>query len=268
MGSAVRGPRHRQRPRRRVHRPRRDVRRRPEGEAAGVLGGHRVVDSGRPGRGNRGRERDRRARSRHVGRSALSGATTPNLKGLVPPVAVESVIVPVLVGVGMEFRCWTHCGRPRPRSAISLSTSALGGASPLLRTRIPRSDIAFREILARIVRDAGPQRSDSAPRCGTTSCAPGADDLWAQMDNGHPDSSSAHAAGRLLVPMSGGERPAGCGCRLLTPMKTSLCGRFAAFWRVRRRKLLFWASENEWNHRPCEGGRRHSYSGMDVWRML
>src|SRR5213083_788033 len=38
----------------------------------------------------------RRTRSRHVGRSVVSGATTPNRNGLAPPVAVVWVIVPVL----------------------------------------------------------------------------------------------------------------------------------------------------------------------------
>src|SRR5258707_15355085 len=38
----------------------------------------------------------RRTRSRQVGRSVVSGATTPNRNGLVPRVAVVSGIVPVL----------------------------------------------------------------------------------------------------------------------------------------------------------------------------
>src|SRR5215510_9610021 len=38
----------------------------------------------------------RRTRSRHVGRSVVSGATTPNRNGLLPPVAVLSAMVRVL----------------------------------------------------------------------------------------------------------------------------------------------------------------------------
>src|SRR4029079_13642539 len=37
-----------------------------------------------------------RTTSRHVGRSVVSGATTPNRNGLAPPVAVVWVIVPIL----------------------------------------------------------------------------------------------------------------------------------------------------------------------------
>src|SRR5215472_4081291 len=64
----------------------------------------------------------RRTRSRHVGRSVVSGATTPNRNSLVPSVAVEWVIVPVLTsgrgGVPVLLRPVlqpvAYCG---PRSA-------------------------------------------------------------------------------------------------------------------------------------------------------
>lgn len=121
----------------------------------------------------------RRTRSRHVGRSVVSVATTPNRNSLVPPVTVEPVIVPVLIGSrdGIPvLLChvlrpvWVmtvpritpstvicvrgrqlHDRVPSPRGALGRRLTPATNAAAPIRHRLP-------EILPRIFRYAG-QRS-------------------------------------------------------------------------------------------------------------
>lgn len=56
----------------------------------------------------------RRTRSRHVGRSVVSGATTPNRNALVAPVADESLILPVPSRSARTFSRFLHQLRTSP----------------------------------------------------------------------------------------------------------------------------------------------------------
>src|SRR4051794_34645898 len=132
----------------------------------------------------------RRTRSNHVGRSVLSGATTPNRNGLRAPAAVESLIVPVLPPASITLRFLHY-----PRTAPAVSAWALS-----MRRTTFVADLVADATWNRVA--VGARHHVPNRNAYPTSSVTGAPDRkrWAGCACLHAAASGARASGMIVPP--------------------------------------------------------------------